>query len=346
MNQPTVRHRRRDDMWKPVLRGVLLLIGVSVLGTLGYMVLEGWTLIEAAYMTAITLTTVGFLEVRPLSPEARVFTILLLASGVTVFFYLIGAFGEFVVSGQIRHYLRSRRMSNEIDRMSHHYIVCGHGHVGKQVAADLGAWGGRCVIVEVDPPEDGSLDNTLHVVGDATRDEVLRAAGIERAAGLVVSTRDDAANVFITLTARALNPDLVIVARSNLPSTDQKLHSAGANHVISPYTIAGRRIATQLLYPSITAFLDELVHVSGTDLSMDELRVLPGSGLAGATLASAEVRSRIGANVIAVRRDGSPEVVTNPPPDYRFEPGDVLVVLATPEQLDELAVLAGGWEGQ
>lgn len=344
MNQTTVGTGSREDMRKPLLRAILLLVGVSVLGTLGYVVLEGWTLLEAAYMTAITLTTVGFMEVRPLSPGARVFTILLLASGVTVFFYLIGAFGEFVVRGQLRSYLRSRRMSDEIDRLSRHYIVCGYGHVGSQVTADLSAWGGRCVVVEVTPPEDGRLDNVLHVVGDATQGETLRAAGIERAAGLVVSTRDDAANVFITLTARALNPDLVIVARSNLLSTDQKLRSAGADHVISPDTIAGRRIATQLLYPSITAFLDELVHVSGTDLSMDELRVLPGSALAGATLASAEVRSRIGANVIAVRREGSPKVVTNPPPDYQFEPGDVLVVLATPEQLDEMAVLTGGWE--
>ena len=237
-------------------------------------------------------------------------------------------------------------MSDEIDRLRYHYIVCGYGHVGSQVVADLEAWGGRCVVVEVEPPEDGSLENTLHLVGDATQDQVLETAGIERAAGLVVSTRDDATNVFITLTARALNPDLVIVARSNLPSTDQKLRNAGASHVISPHTIAGRRIATQLLYPSITAFLDELVHVSGTDLSIDEMRVLPDSGLAGATLAGAEIRSRIGANVIAVRREGSPEVVTNPPPDYRLEPGDVVVVLATPEQLDELAVLAGGWEGQ
>jgi voltage-gated potassium channel len=133
----------------------------------------------------------------------------------------------------------------------------------------------------------------------------------------------------------------VIVARSNLSSTDQKLRSAGATHVISPYSIAGRRIATQLLYPSITAFLDELVNVSGTDLSLDEVRVRPGSALAGATLSGAEVRSRIGANVIAVRRQGGAQVVTNPPADYRFEHGDVLVVLATPEQLDELAVLAG-----
>lgn len=344
MNPKPARPQRRDDLWKPLLRAVLLLLGIALLGTLGYMVLEGWTLIEAAYMTAITLTTVGFLEVRPLSPEARVFTILLLVSGVTVFFYLIGAFGEFVVTGQLRNFLRSRRMSDQIDRLSHHYIVCGYGHVGSQAAADLEAWGGRCVVVEVDPPEDGSLENMLHLVGDATQDEVLRSAGIERAAGVVVSTRDDAANVFITLTARALNPHLVIVARSNVPSTDQKLRSAGATHVISPYTIAGRRIATQLLYPSITAFLDELVHVAGTDLSMDELRVMPDSGLVGATLASAEIRSRIGANVIAVRREGSPAVVTNPPPDYRFEPGDVLVVLATPEQLDELAVLTGGWE--
>lgn len=332
-----------DEIRRRLLRAVLLLLGVAVLGTAGYVVLEGWTLLEAVYMTAITLTTVGFMEVRPLSPAARVFTILLLVGGVTVFFYLVGAFGEFVVSGQLRDYLRSRRMTEEIDRLYNHYIVCGFGRVGRQVVADVEARGGRCVIIELEGTEIERRHTVLHLLGDATQDDVLKAAGIERAAGLVVSTGDDAANVFITLTAHALNPDLVIVARSNLPSTDQKLRSAGATHVISPYSIAGRRIATQLLFPSITAFLDELVHVSGTDLSIDEVRVRPGSALAGATLSGAEVRSRIGVNVIAVRRHGDGKVVTNPPADYRFAADDVLVVLATPEQLDELAVLAGDW---
>lgn len=339
----TVRRPEASEIRRRLLRAVLLLLGIATLGTAGFIVLEGWTLLEAVYMTAITLTTVGFQEVRPLSPEGRIFTTVLLLAGVSIFFYLIGAFGEFVVSGQFRDYLRSRRMTEEIDRLQHHYIVCGFGRVGRQVAADIESRGGRCVTVTLEPDPSGQLDTVLHVIGDATQDAVLKAAGIERAAGLVVSTRDDAANVFITLTARALNPNVIIVARSNLPTTEQKLRNAGATHVISPYSIAGRRIATQLLYPSITAFLDELVHVSGTDLSMNEVRVRPGSALAGATLSSAEVRSRIGANVIAVRRTGAEEVVTNPPAHFRFEPDDVLVVLATPEQLDELAVLAGDW---
>lgn len=327
------------EMRGRLVRAVLVLLGVVALGTVGYVVVEGWTVLEAAYMTVITLTTAGYLEVHPLSPAGRIFTMFLLAGGVTVFFYLIAVFGEFVISGELRAFQRSRRMRGEIERLRDHYIVCGFGRVGRQVVADIDERGGRCVVVEVDSDAE-RLDTTIHVVGDATRDEVLAAAGIQRAAGLVVSTRDDAANVFVTLTARALNPNIVIVARSNLPSTDQKLRSAGATHIISPYTIAGRRIATQLLYPSITAFLDELVHVSGTDLSMDEVRVHAGSALAGATLSGAEVRSRIGANVIAVRRADGSKVVTNPPADYRLEPDDVLVVLATPEQIDELAVLA------
>ena len=345
-HRQTIHRRETGELRRGLLRAVVLLLGVSILGTAGYVVLEGWTPLEAVYMTAITLTTVGFMEVHPLSPVGRIFTIVLLAGGVSVFFYLVGAFGEYVVSGQLRDHLRGRRMRDEIDRLGNHYIVCGFGRVGRQVVGDIEAWGGRCVTIEIDPAGTEGLETVLHLAGDATQDEVLHAAGIERAAGLVVSTRDDAANVFITLTARALNPGLIIVARSNLPSTDQKLRSAGATHVISPYSIAGRRIATQLLYPSVTAFLDELVNVSGTDLSLDEVRVSTGSSLAGSTLSGAEVRSRIGANVIAVRRHGGPEVVTNPPADYRFAPDDVLIVLATPEQLDELAVLAGGWVEQ
>lgn len=343
VHRRATQRREAGELLRGLWRAALLLAGVCVAGVVGFVVLEGWPLLDAVYMTAITLSTVGFLEVHPLSPAGRIFTILLLAGGVSIFFYLVGAFGEYVVSGQLRAYLRGRRMKEEIDRLTGHYIVCGYGRVGRQVVADVEGWGGRCVIIEVDPAVTHGMDGLLLLVGDATQDQVLKAAGIERAAGLVVSTRDDAANVFITLTARALNPDIIIVARSNLPSTDQKLRSAGANHVISPYSIAGRRIATQLLYPSVTAFLDELVNVSGTDLSLDEVRVSPGSTLAGSTLSDADVRSRIGANVIAVRRGGGPEVVSNPPAAYRFAPGDVLIVLATPEQLDELAVLAGEW---
>ncbi len=188
MAQIRTTHRpEAGEIRRRLLRAVLLLLGVAILGTAGYIVLEGWTLLEAVYMTAITLTTVGYLEVRPLSPEARIFTILLLASGVSVFFYLVGAFGEFVVSGQLRDYLRSRRMSDEIDRLHNHYIVCGFGRVGRQVAADVERWGGRCVAVTLEPEQVGHSDTVLHVIGDATQDEVLKAAGIERAAGLVVS---------------------------------------------------------------------------------------------------------------------------------------------------------------
>lgn len=146
----TIHGPKAGEIRRRLLRAMLLLVGVAIVGTVGYIVLEGWTLIEAAYMTAITLTTVGFMEVRPLSPAARVFTIFLLAGGVTVFFYLIGAFGEFVVSGQFRDYLRSRRMKDEIDRMRNHYIVCGFGRVGRQVVADVDGWGGRCVVVELE----------------------------------------------------------------------------------------------------------------------------------------------------------------------------------------------------
>lgn len=331
------------EFFRPLLRAVLLLAAVAVLGTAGYMALEGWTLLEAAYMTVITLTTVGFMEVHPLSPGARVFTMLLLVGGVSIFFYLIGAFGEFVVSGHFRSYLRKRRMRAEIDRLEGHYIICGYGRVGHQVVTDVESWGGRCVVVELKASEVDPNETILHLIGDATQDDVLLAAGIHRAAGLVVSTHDDAANVFITLTARALKRDLVIVARSNQSTTDQKLRSAGATHIISPYAIAGRRIATQLVYPSVTAFLDDLVNVSGTDLSIDEVRVNAGSTLAGSTLASAEIRSRVGANVIAVRRSGDQTVVPNPAADYRFDEEDVLIVLATPEQLDELRVLAADW---
>jgi voltage-gated potassium channel len=181
-----------------------------------------------------------------------------------------------------------------------------------------------------------------YVIGDAAEDDVLRRAGIERAAGLVVTTGDDPTNLFVTLSAHAVNPRLIIVARANGESTEPKLLRAGATHVISPYTISGRRIAAQLLTPTLIDFLDVVLHSGTLELWLEECHVRRGSDLHGKTVEEVDVRRRTGANVLAVRRHDQGAILTNPPADLRFEPGDVLIALGTREQLRALDLAAEG----
>jgi len=304
------------------------------------MLLEGWRAIDALYMTVITLSTVGFGEVRPLSTEGRLFTTALIVSGVASVGYLFSAISQNIVSGELHGTLWRRRMQKSVDHLKDHFIVCGYGRVGREVAKDLRQRDKSCVVVEV---ELEVLENSglLYIIGDAADDDILREAGIDRAAGLVAATGSDATNLFITVSAHTLNPDLNIVARANQPTTEAKLLHAGATHVISPYTLGGRRIATQLLYPSVTDFLDVVMHSSNLELWLEEVEVANDSDLDSRTVAEVEVRRRTGANVLAlVRHDGTERsVVNNPPATLRIQPGDVLIALGTMDQLQALETL-------
>jgi voltage-gated potassium channel len=307
------------------------------------MVLEGWHFIDSLYMTVITLSTVGFGEVRPLSAVGRLFTSGLIMAGVGSVAYLFGAIGHSIVSGELTGSWRSRRMQQRIDALRGHYVICGLGRVGLQVTLDLEQRNIPWVAVDASR---GVLDETgttfLSVTGDAKDDDTLKRAGIERARGLVAATGDDADNLFITVTARALNPDLLIVARANHPSTEPKLLRAGARHVISPYTITGHRIATQLLHPSVNSFLDLVMHSGDLGLWLEECAVQLGADLNQKTVAEAQVRQRTGANVLAVHRRQEERVISSPPREMRLEPGDVLIAVGTREQLAALHKLAVG----
>jgi voltage-gated potassium channel len=314
---------------------------VVAAGTLGYMLLEGWDFVESLYMTVITLSTVGFSEVRPLSQVGRVFTAGLIVAGVGAVTYLFAAISQYIISGELTGSLRKARMQQRIDDLSGHYVICGYGRVGQQVQLDLESKGRQCVVVEADENAlKESPPRTLVVVGDAADDDVLLRAGIERASGLVAATGDDATNLFVALSAHTLNLDLPIVARANDPATEPKLIRAGATHVISPYTLSGRRIARQLLYPSVTDFLDVVMHSGGLELWLEECHVGSGSELHNKTAHEAEVRKLTGANVLAVRRHDEGTIMTNPPVEMRFEPGDVLIALGTRTQLEALESLA------
>jgi voltage-gated potassium channel len=316
----------------------LILPSIAVIGTGGYMAIEGWQFTDALYMTVITLSTVGFSEVSPLSPEGRFFTTLLIVAGVAAVAYLFSAISHHVVSGELHGTMRRRQMQRKIDSFNNHFIICGFGQVGAQVVESLRQRGKECVVIETATEEYESIDVPL-IAGNAEDDDILKLAGIERAAGLVAATGDDASNLFITVSAHTLNKNLTIVARANYTSSEAKLRYGGATHVISPHMMGGKRIATQLLYPSVTDFLDVVMHSGDLELRLEEFTLTANCHLEGKTVAESQVRQKTGANILAIRRCDGGTVLTNPPSELRFEPGDVLIALGTREQLEDLSNL-------
>ena len=329
------RSHYQFDLRARLIRFGVILPTITIAGTVGYMVLEGWRFSDALYMTVITLSTVGFSEVSPLSDEGRVFTTLLIIAGVAAVAYLFSAISQHVISGELHGTLRRRYMHRKIEGLSNHYIVCGYGQVGAQVVKSLKQSGKECVVIEtrMDTLEES---DALLLTGNAEDDEVLKQAGIDRAAGLVAATGDDAANLFITVSAHTLNRDLMIVARANSAASEAKLRYGGATHVISPHIMGGKRIATQLLHPSVTDFLDVVMHSGDLELWLEEFTLSAMCNLEGKTVAEGQVRQMTGANILAIRRSDGSSVLTNPPSELRFEPGDVLIALGTRGQLRDL----------
>jgi voltage-gated potassium channel len=322
------------------LGGVLCLIALA--GVAWYTLAEHWSLLEAVYMTVTTLATVGYMEVRPLSDAGRVFTILLILMGVGTMLVLFSTMAEYVVGGTLTGTLRRRLMQRRIDELDGHYIVCGYGRVGQHVVDDLVQKGETVVVVESrETPLARLGEHDYVVVGDATDDSVLQRAGIERARGLVAATGEDSVNIVLTLTARAMKPELIIVARADQQSTEAKLRRAGATRVISLYRIAGHRIAAQLRNPRVADFLELVMHSGDLELWLEDVAIAPGSGLDGATIGAGAIREGTGVNLLAVNA-GDAELVTNPPPDYRLKAGDELIAMGTREQLAALARLADG----
>ncbi|MFH0777521.1 MAG: potassium channel protein [Candidatus Eisenbacteria bacterium] len=316
-----------------VLKPLLMLIVILLAGTGGYMLLEKFTFLDTLYMVVITLSTVGFGEVRQLSPEGRILTIFLILAGVGTVGFAIGRLLEFVLEGHVRGFTRRRRMQRILRELEGHYIICGFGRVGHQIAEEFEEHGVPFVVVDNNDrhAEELTAREIPFVVGNVADDDVLEEAGIERAKGLVAAVDSDADNVFITLTARVLNPSIFIVSRSSDLDTEAKLRKAGANRVVSPYVIGGRRMASMALKPATIDFLDTIVKPGEVMLCIEELRLGENFSVAGKPLADSEIRQKAGAMVLAVKRqDGSFEF--NPSPSYTIHPGDSLIVLGTKDQ--------------
>jgi voltage-gated potassium channel len=327
-----------------VQSAIVALVIITAVGVVGYMVFEGWSFPDALYMTVITLTTVGYREVRVLDASGQLWTMLLLITGVGTLFYAAVSSVELVVEGTVRGYFGRRRVKAAIGKLSGHYILCGYGRVGRQVAREFAADEVPFVIVEQDPEilEECMAEGYLALLGEASDDDVLEEAGILRAGGLIAAVDSDADNVFVVLSARKLNPKLHIVARASSDESAAKLEIAGADRTLSPYAVGGRRLASLATQPLVVDFLDVVTRgEKGIEFRLEEFSVPEDSTIAEHTIGELKIGERTGAIVLAVRTtEGNFD--TTPTAEDRLSAGDTLIVLGSRGQIERLEHLMRG----
>jgi voltage-gated potassium channel len=313
---------------------------VLVLGTAGYALLEGWSLEDAFYMTVITVTTVGYSEVRELDSEGRLFTSVLLLVGVGVAFYILTSLVAAIIEGDLEQIFGERRLRMAVERTRNHYIVCGYGRVGEEIVRELRDRKVPVVIVDLDVGhlEAARNNGTLIVQGDATEESTLTRAGIERCRGLIAASDSDSTNTFITLTAKGLRPDVFVVARVSTPEMESKLRQAGASRVVSPYAIGGRRLALAALQPIITDFIDLFPAEPEADRIIAELAIDNESGLAGKDIEEALTGCRD--VVVLALRKAEGRLSVGPPRSTRLELGDTLVIIGEEDDLRGIGAVA------
>jgi voltage-gated potassium channel len=308
-----------------ILSGILIFLIIS-LGTTGFIVIEGWDFLDALYMTIITLTTVGYSEVHPLSTEGRIFNIFLIVGGVGTVFYALSTGAKLVLEGELQELFGRKRLEKKIKELNHHYIICGYGRMGKIICKELKAKGVKFIVIEKNSAKLPAREDILILEGDATQDEVLQEACIERAKGLISVLPTDAENLFVVLSARGLNQQLLIVARAGEEGSEQKLVRAGADRVISPYHIGGLRIAHTVLKPAVVDFIEFATKSGNIDLQMEEVTITEGSRLIGRTLDESGIGRDLGIIIVAIRKS-SGEMKFNPTSRNTIEVGDTLIAL-------------------
>lgn len=307
-----------------------LFAAVVAIGTVGYRAF-GMTWVDAAYQTVTTITTVGFREVHPFGTAEKWFTMAVVVTGVSTALYTLTLMMQMVVEGQFREFVGRRRMDKKIADMRGHVIVCGWGRVGKAVAHDLVRSGRSVVVVDVNPDRLVDVEFPT-IVGDATADATMRAAGVEHATALVAALQGDAENLFVTLSSRALNPGLFIVARARAEESIDKLSRAGADRVVNPQELGAARMASFVVQPNVAEFVDVVMHERSMDFRMQEVEIPEGSRLAGTTLREANLRQEAGVLVLAVRGDDG-AFATNPDPDVVLHAHNVIIAVGTDDAL-------------
>lgn len=323
---------------------LLLVITLVVVGTLGYMFIEGWSLLDSVYMVVITLATVGFKEVHTLSPAGMVFTILLIIFGLITLYYVIRTLGEYVLENKLEESLKSKRMERTLKHLAGHYVVCGFGRVGRQVARELTKDKdvGQFVVIEKNPDslERCKEEGYLCVSGDATDEHTLRQAELVGAKGLIVCLGQDSDTIMTIVTAKSLNHNLFVVARANQQSAASKLLQVGANRVVSPHEIGAFRMVNFALNPEVADFLDDVQDLSNKEVEIDDVIVANTSSVAGNTIASKLSNRTYGVSVLAIHKpDGN--AIINPTGDAVINGGDRLILLGTKDKLATVLKLLG-----
>ena len=315
-----------------------LVISSITIGTIGYMWLSGYNFVDALYMTVITVTTVGFGELQPFSPEEKIFTIFLILTSITIFGYAVSAFSEYLVSGKLFEQLKHRRVEKQIGYLKGHTIVCGYGRNGKQAILKLGNYNKKFVVVEKKKEMIETLEaqDILNIEGDATLDEVLQKAGIEKASFLITALPSDADNLFVVLTASQLNKDCIIISRAGNESSYKKLKFAGANNVIMPDKLGGDHMASLVTTPDVIEFVDRLTIEGETTANLEEISVndLPEKYI-NKTILDLDLRKQTGCTVIGFRNPDK-EYLINPEANIKLVADSQLIVLGRPEQIMKL----------
>lgn len=325
--------------YKKILTPIYLLIAINIVGILGYQLISGYSFMDAFYMTITTVTTVGYGEIQPLDTAGRIFTAFLIMTSFGTFAYAVSAITKFVIDGEFNTFFKNRRMNDTLNKLEGHVIICGFGRNGKQAAHVLKKHNKRFVVIENKSEVTGSLNHkysNLVIHGDATQDEILKRAGIDRASALITTLPNDADNLFIVLSARHINPKFTIISRASDDNSDVKLKIAGANNVIMPDRVGGAHMASLVMKPDVMEFIDYITGQGGDAINLEEITFdnIP-EPLKNKTLKDLEIRNKSGANIIGFRK-GNGEYIVNPSADTQIIPDGKIFVLGTNEQINKL----------
>lgn len=323
--------------FKQLRTSLYIIIGIVAFGTFGYVYVDQMPLFDAFYMTIITISTVGFSEIQPLSNEGRVITMIIIMASITIGGYSIAVVVRVFIEGELRKSFERRRLEKQINDLVNHFIICGFGRIGRIICSELREEKIAFVVIEHDEGAVRDLESNkyLFLQMDATSDESLIKAGIMTAKGLVTAVRSDANNVFITLTAKGLRPDIFVLSRTSDVKNEDKLKRAGATRVVSPYYLGGRRMAQVLKRPTVVDFIDVATMGNKLGLIMEEVVVMPGSGIVGKNLIESRLRQDFGVIIVAIKRPAE-EMIFNPMPSETLKANDVLVVLGKYEDMSRM----------
>ena len=326
------------DRTKQFILHFFLFACLLIFGASGYMVIEKWSFMDALYMTVITLATVGYGEVHEISPEGRLFTVILIFLGVGFFLYVVGNVIQFLVEGRIRHVLGRRILDKQINKLKDHFIVCGYGRMGRALCRYLIQKYIDFVVIEQNPKRVPVMneDGILYIVGAATDESSLNKAGIERAKGIISVLGADADNVFLVLIAKRLNPEIFVVARANQNETEKTIYAAGADKVVSPFALGARRMAHAILRPTVIHFLELAFSDDSTDIHVEEIPVSVSSRLVNVSLQESGFRQDFNLIILSIRKtDGT--MCFNPKASHRFETGDTIIAVGNNKGLMQAA---------